>query len=302
MADTETLRLEAAIIVALRGVPAVKKLAPTEVRAAIERGDDPIALLRETSDLVGQLTDFEAEIDRASEDIRGWRATGLDVLFAFEEDYPRPLLQVYDYPPVLFGRGAHGHDHDAVAIVGSRNASERSLHLAYQLARLLADQDVTVISGLARGIDTAAHRGALDATGRTIAVLGQGAGTPIYPKENAGLAREILNNGGQTLSQFWPGSPPTKQTFPIRNVTMSGLSAVTAIVEAAEKSGTRHQAAAAVRHGRRLLLQESVVRNTSWGRDLVAKGLAEPFVDASDGVMVALGDLRATSAAGAVFA
>jgi DNA processing protein len=300
MAVTDSRR-EAAVIVALRGTSSIPRLAPTDVRAVLERDRDPIEALRDSSDLVGQLTDFDEELRRAAGDIAAWRQSGLDVLFPFEGDFPRPLLQVYDYPPVVFGRGVHADDHDAVAIVGSRGAGKDSLRLAYETACLLAREGVTVISGLARGIDSAAHRGALDSGGRTVAVLGQGPGTPIYPKENAPLAREILSRNGQTLSQFWPGSPPTKQTFPMRNVTMSGLSAITAIVDAAEKSGTRHQAAAAVRHGRRLLLHVSVARETSWGKDLVERRLAESFTDARDCARIALGDLLATRS-GSVFA
>ncbi|WP_166404731.1 DNA-processing protein DprA [Labedella endophytica] len=295
-------RLEAAVVVALRGTASIKKLSPSEVRAALEEGRNPVEVLRESADLVAQLADFDSPLDDAQKEIVNWREAGLDVMFSFNERYPRPLLQVYDYPPVIFGRGTHANDFDAIAIVGSRVASTKSLNLARALGRRLAIERVTVVSGLARGIDTAAHLGALEAGGRTVAVLGQGAGTPIYPKENAALARQILSEEGQTLSQFWPGSSPTKQTFPIRNVTMSGLSAVTAIVDAAEQSGTRHQAAAAVRHGRRVLLHESVVRQTSWGNDLVEKGLAEPFIGEDDGVELALQILRTTSSAGAVFA
>ncbi|MFL0412071.1 DNA-processing protein DprA [Microbacterium paludicola] len=301
MSGTGLERREAAVVVALRGTADLPRLTPVEVRAALEDGRDPVDVLRGT-DLVNQLIDVSDELERAADEIRQWRASGLDVMFPFTDDYPQPLLQVYDYPPILFGRGTHAPDFEAVAIVGSRGAASSSLRLAYEAAERLADQGVTVVSGLARGIDTAAHRGALVGSGRTVAVLGQGPGTPIYPKENAPLARAILDHGGQTLSQFWPGSPQTKQTFPIRNVTMSGLSAVTAIVEASETSGTRHQAAAAVRHGRRLLIHDQVAERTTWGREYLDRGLATSFIDVDTAVSAALELLRAISPAETVFA
>jgi len=128
---------------------------------------------------------------------------------------------------------------------------------------------VTVIAGLAAGIDTAAHRAALDARGRTVAVIGTGINKQ-YPAANRELHREIAARG-LLLSQFWPDAPPQKHTFIMRNATMSGYGMATVVVEAGEHSGTRSQARMAVEHGRPVILTDMVVAGTSWGKELVGR-------------------------------
>jgi DNA processing protein len=128
---------------------------------------------------------------------------------------------------------------------------------------------MTVVSGLARGIDTAAHRAALDAGGRTVAVIGTGI-TKAYPAENRGLQREI-GARGLVLSQFWPDTPPQKHAFLMRNATMSGYGLATVVVEAGETSGARALARMAVEHGRQVILTDQVVVRNRWAQALLGR-------------------------------
>lgn len=149
--------------------------------------------------------------------------------------YPA-LLATIPSPPALFVRGRLTPDDAlAIAVVGSRRATAYGLEVAEMLAADLAARGVTIVSGLARGIDTAAHRGALAAGGRTVAVLGSGPDI-IYPPENRPLALEIEERGA-VVSQFPPGTPPLPFNFPARNRTLAGLALGVVVVEAAERSG-----------------------------------------------------------------
>jgi DNA processing protein len=140
---------------------------------------------------------------------------------------------------------------------------------ADRMGRLLAEQGVTVVSGMARGIDTVAHEAALDLGGRTLAVMGTGI-LQRYPKENADLADRIQANGA-LISQFWPSSPPGRHSFPIRNVVTSGISQGTVVIEASSTSGAKMQARLAIEHGKRVFLLESLVTDQKWAQDYVKK-------------------------------
>ena len=166
--------------------------------------------------------------------------------------YPSRLAEVPDAPATLHVRGALvDADALAVAIVGSRRATPYGLEVAETLAADLAARGVTIVSGLARGIDAAAHRGALRVGGRTLAVLGSGIDV-IYPPENRRLAAEIAERGA-LLSQFAPGTPPLPQNFPTRNQVIAALSLAVVVVEAAEKSGSLITARLAAELGREVL-------------------------------------------------
>ena len=166
--------------------------------------------------------------------------------------YPSRLAEVPDAPATLHVRGALvDADALAVAIVGSRRATPYGLDVAETLAADLAARGVTIVSGLARGIDAAAHRGALRVGGRTLAVLGSGIDV-IYPPENRRLAAEIAERGA-LLSQFAPGTPPLPQNFPTRNQVIAALSLAVVVVEAAEKSGSLITARLAAELGREVL-------------------------------------------------
>ncbi len=155
-----------------------------------------------------------------------------------DADYPPNLRQIADPPPFLFVRGtASLTDSTCIAIVGARAASDIGRRMAQRLGLELAAKGFTVVSGLARGIDGEAHQGALDAHGKTIAVLGCGVDV-IYPSEHRKLADEIIASGGALISELPIGAPPLAENFPTRNRILSGLCLGVVIVEAAEKSGS----------------------------------------------------------------
>src|SRR5262245_47463857 len=177
---------------------------------------------------------------------------GMWVLPWNDPRFPAGLSVIADAPPLLWGRGSlDTFDAPMVAIVGSRSASAVALDTAVRLAEGLARLGIVVVSGLARGGDSAAHRGARRA-GRTVAVLGSG-GDYIYPSEHAGLAAEIAACG-IVLSEYPLGTPPLPGYFPLRNRLISGLSRATIVVEAAEKSGSLITAGCALDQGREVMV------------------------------------------------
>lgn len=212
-----------------------------------------------------------------------------------DDAYPANLRLVYNRPPFLFVRGdLRTQDERAVAVVGTRRASPAGREQASRLARELAGNDVTVLSGLALGIDTAAHTASLEAHGRTIAVVGTGIRRG-YPAQNRELADRIVAAGGAIISQFWPDAPPTKWSFPMRNVTMSGLGIGTVVVEASSTSGAKMQARLALEHGKRLFLVESLVMHEEWARRYADRPGAT-VVQSVDDVLAALdAELRPVS-------
>ena len=169
--------------------------------------------------------------------LRQLKALNAEPLFLGSPGYPAPLAAIANPPDVLFAMGQLPSLKRAVAIVGSRRATRYGLSQARRIARDLAAQGVTIISGLARGIDAAAHLGALDAHGRTVAVLGSGLGN-VYPPENQDLARRIVLEGGALVSELAPDAPPFPYHFPVRNRIISGLSSAVLLIEAQLKSGT----------------------------------------------------------------
>jgi DNA processing protein len=176
-------------------------------------------------------------------------ARGVDIILEGDSRYPGLLSRIDDPPGLLFVRGAwQPNDALAVAIVGARHATAYGLRVAEQLAGGLARAGYTVVSGLARGIDAAAHRGALKAGGRTLAVLGSGV-LSIYPPEHEGLADEVIASG-VLMSELPPLCEPNQATFPQRNRIVSGLSLGTIVVQASERSGALITARLAGEQGR----------------------------------------------------
>lgn len=220
-----------------------------------------------------ELDDFDKLLDATD-------AEGVDVVSVLDDSYPTNLRLVYDRPPFLFVRGTLPRsDLRALAVVGTRNASLAGLEHARRLADTLARRGVVIVSGLARGIDAAAHEATIQAGGTTIAVMGTGI-RRVYPPENADLARRIVESGGALVSQFLPDSPPRSFHFPLRNRTMSGLAVGTAVVEASGKSGARMQARIALEHGKRVFLVSELVTRESWARKLLERpGVTEVSVD-----------------------
>ena len=174
---------------------------------------------------------------------------GVELLALCDRDYPELLGEIHSPPPILFCKGdIHCFDRQAVAIVGSRRPSLAGTKISESLASGLAASGFIIVSGLARGIDTAAHRGALNAGGRTIAVMGCGIDT-VYPSENRDLAGAIAQAGAVITEQL-PGTPPLRQNFPQRNRIISGLALGTVVIEAGRTSGALITAACALRQNR----------------------------------------------------
>ncbi len=235
----------------------------------------------EKSPLTGAMTEARALLD--------WCIShGVGVHAFWEEHYPASLREIHEMPPVVFTKGTVTNDRRAIAVVGSRRASPRAREIASNIATVLSERDVTVVSGLAAGIDTAAHTAALRAGGRTVAVIGTGI-NHYYPRENQKLQDEIADRG-MVLSQFLPDMPPTRKNFPMRNAVMSGYAAATVVVEAGEHSGARIQTRYALNHGRPVIFTRELLAN-QWARDYskrpgvyVASGIEE-LLEIVDGIL-----------------
>lgn len=210
----------------------------------------------------------EESLEQARQLLETWSEQGLRFLTLADADYPDNLRRSCSPAPFLFVRGELTHrDARAVSVIGTRACSRAGRRRALKLSRALAEAEVTVVSGLALGIDTAAHEGALAAGGRTVAVVGTGLNT-VYPPENRALQERILESGGAIVSQFWPDFKGQKggANFIARNQTMADLSLATVVVEASLRSGARSQAAYLQRTGGRLLLLRSLVESEEWAR------------------------------------
>lgn len=210
--------------------------------------------------------DRETALEAARNDVALWRKARFRFLTFLDEDYPARLRDVHQMPPVLFLLGRHVEYEHGVSVVGSRAGSRAGLDFSSEVSARLARHGITVLSGLAAGVDTAAHTAALAAGGRTVAVVGTGI-EKSYPATNRSLQERIADEG-LVLSQFWPQAPPTKHSFLMRNAIMSAYGYATIVVEAGEQSGARSQARMAVEHGRPVILTESVMQATAWGRAL----------------------------------
>jgi DNA processing protein len=225
----------------------VSRFGPRRFRAFRRRGGDPATLADpDPPALAALLSLTPAEANRLCRrlravDLEDFRRR-LDALGAVsvtwrESAYPSRLERLHDPPPALFVRGRlDGDDEFAAAVVGARRASRYGLRVARTLAADLARAGVTVVSGLARGIDAAAHEGALEAGGRTVAVLGSGLSRP-YPIENLDLLERIVESGGAVISEMPLDEPPRPRNFPRRNRIVAALSRAVVVVEAGERSG-----------------------------------------------------------------
>lgn len=232
----------------------------------------------------------EEDVRRYEDLIEGLRAQGVSLVTVLDDGYPANLREVYNRPPFLFYRGRLVAEERAVAVVGTRRASDRGLEVASDFAMGLVARGVRVLSGLARGIDAAAHTATLAAGGRTVAVMGTGI-QRIYPAEHEALASEIVEHGGALVSQFWPDAPPTRYSFPMRNVVMSGMAMGTIVIEASSTSGARMQARLALEHGKRLFLYETLVTREDWARRYAERAGAT-VVRSVDDVVEVLEELR----------
>lgn len=205
---------------------------------------------------------------------------GADVLTLDDGAYPALLREIPDPPVTLYVRGEWRTCLEApcVGVVGSRRCSNYGQNVASSLARELAARGVTIVSGLARGVDAAAHRGALEAGGRTAAVLGTGI-DEVYPRDHRRLAGEILERGGTLVTQFPLGTPPVAENFPYRNRIISGLCYGVIVVEASENSGSLITARLALEQGREVFaVPGNITSRNSFGTNFLIKGAGAKLI------------------------
>jgi DNA processing protein len=223
---------------------------------------------------------FGPDVNAVADEIEAWERDGIRLVSVLDPGYPENLRAVYDRPPLLFVTGAlEPDDERALAVIGSRRASGDGLDRAGEIAGHLAENGYTVVSGLAAGIDTAAHTAALARHSRTVAVIGTGL-HHAYPPQNAALQRTIGAEGA-VVSQFFPDSSPSRRSFPMRNAVMSGISLATVIVEASHTSGARIQARLALAQGRRVFLRDDLLRQ-DWAQELATRPGTHVFRKAAE--------------------
>lgn len=253
---------------------------------------EPVEATPEARRCVQIIRSAKIDVREMAQQIAAWQARDLRLVTVMDDKYPVNLRRIANLPPFLFYRGELRED-DAfsVAVVGTRRPSGEGLRRARRMSRNLVRHHVTVLSGLARGIDTAAHEAALEAGGRTIAVLGSGL-ERIYPPENGDLARRIAASGA-VVSQFWPDAPPAAYNFPRRNVVMSGLGQGTVVIEASATSGAKMQARFAMEQGKHVFLLASLVAEYDWATSYARRGAI--VVDDVRDVLKALRPVRAVA-------
>lgn len=271
----------------------IRGLSPERLREAIRAAKGARSLFTESSadykDIYAKARSFsdwswvERELDRAEED-------GVELVTIEDTVYPSSLREIFTPPLVLYTKGATKDFFSKalahVAIIGTRKATPFALAMAETIAEDLTRAGVVVVSGLARGCDSAAHRGALKATGETIAVLGCGIDT-IYPKENKEIYRDIADRG-VLVSEFPFGTPPMAQNFPIRNRIVSGLSSGVLVIEAPFKSGAMMTARMALDSGREVMAMPGQPRaKTTGGSNSLLKDGAT-LIESADDVLEAL--------------
>lgn len=211
-------------------------------------------------------------MELAREEMAGAADAGVTVVSVADASYPTRLKEIYDPPAILYVRGdAELLTKPGIAVVGTRHPTPYGSGMAERLACDLASQGLVIISGMARGVDTASHRGAIAAKGKTVAVFGTGVDV-IYPKENSRLSEQILALGGALISEFPLGTFAAPQNFPIRNRILSGMSVGVLVVEAAEYSGTRITARLALEQNRDVFaVPGNVTNKNSWGPNTLIK-------------------------------
>jgi len=234
------------------------------------------------NEVADQIANWESIVDVAAE-LDRIREFGATVITQESPSYPRPLREIHAPPIVLYVWGElQERDHHAIGIIGARRTTHYGTESAKKLAYQLAYAGLTVISGLARGIDTAAHQGALAAKGRTIAVIGSGL-SKLYPPENRGLAEKIRDGNGAIVSEFSMEIEPDRQTFPMRNRIIAGWSHGVLVVEAGLNSGALITASQALEQGRSVYAVPGHINAPSaFGSNRLIQQGAKLVMDASD--------------------
>ncbi len=268
---------------ALVALNLIEGVGPIRVRQLLDHFTDAPAILRASSaellrvrgigpETATAIAHWEKGVDLAGE-LKRIAEFGCRVVTQLDEEYPEPLRQIYDPPVVLYVKGRmEARDRQAVAMVGSRQTTHYGIETARKLAWQLASAGVTVVSGGARGIDTAAHQGALAGRGRTLAVLGTGINL-VFPPENAELFERIAASGA-VITQFPFNRPGDRQSFPIRNRIVAGMTLGTVVVEANLTSGALITAGLATEYGRQVFAVPGRVDSprSKGCHDLIKKG------------------------------
>ena len=268
-------------------------MGPVRLRKLLEVFETPDRILSAKRDslrvvegigreVVDQITNWETLVDLPAE-LERIRDFGAEVITASSPVYPKQLREIHSPPIVLYVWGElTERDQHAIAVIGSRRTTHYGLESAKKLSYQLAYAGLTVISGLARGIDTAAHQGALAAKGRTVAVIGSGL-SKLYPPENAALAEKIRSGHGAIVSEFSMEIEPDRQTFPMRNRIISGWSQGLLVVEAGANSGALISVAQALEQGRNVYAVPGHINApTAIGSNRLIQQGAKLIMDASD--------------------
>lgn len=253
--------------------------------AAVLRGDHesneehkPLVLFESAPEPRGD--ERAADLDEIAREIISWQDEGMRILTVLDDEYPPNLRTIHNRPPLVFVRGElRASDSHSIAVVGTRRVSTRGRAAATSVANDLSESGFVITSGLAEGVDTAAHLAALTHGSRTVAVIGTGL-RRCYPAQNRELQERIAREGA-VISQFWPDAPPTKSSFPMRNVVMSGFALATVVIEASHTSGARMQARIALEHGRPVFLLSSLLEH-EWARAYADRPGAHVIDSAAD--------------------
>src|SRR5437870_64458 len=256
-------------------------LGPTRARRVVEHLGSAAAVFRasptelEATGILASAAQSLAtgkSMELAREEMARATAAGVEIVTIDDSCYPQQLKQIYDPPLVLYVRGqVEVISQPGIALVGTRHPTPYGSGMAERLACDLAAHGLVIISGMARGVDTAGHRGAIAAKGKTVAVFGTGIDV-IYPKENSRLSEQILALGGTLISEFPIGTSAFPQNFPIRNRIISGMSVGVLVVEAAEYSGTRITARCAMEQNRDVFaVPGNVTNKNAWGPNTLIK-------------------------------
>jgi DNA processing protein len=268
------------------------RIGPVRVKRLLEAFETPDAILRSPKDRlmrvdgIGEetakiLTGWRDHADPGSE-LREAEERGISIVTQADEDYPAPLRNTYDPPLLLYVWGKlEARDRHAIGIVGSRRSTHYGTSVTKKLAFQLAHAGFTIVSGLARGIDTTAHEAAIAAKGRTIAVLGSGLGK-LYPPENLGLAQMIAEGHGAVVSEFSLHTPPDQQTFPMRNRIVAAWSRALLVTECPLRSGSLITANLAAEYGKPVFAVPGPIdKPTSMGCNQLIRDGATLVADAS---------------------
>ena len=256
-------------IVEENGIDDIKKL-------VADKGVMSVLLANEYANLAKKFDVFDSYVKNLKSD-------GIEVIIIDDENYPNRLKDLPDAPLLLYAKGDVSLlNGDCFSIVGTRMPSNYGKFVTEKLARELAEAGLTIVSGLAYGVDSLSHRSALEVGGKTIAVLGGGL-NHIYPEANTNLAEEIMKKG-LVISEYPPFSPPTKYTFPLRNRIIAGLSLGTLITEASKKSGTIHTKDYTLDYGRDLFAVPGNINSSKseLPNELIRSSQAECVIEADD--------------------